>query len=35
VPAPAGALINTRDQVSAEEPPIAVGAEDPLAAIPR
>ena len=32
VPAPAGAQINTRDQLSAEEPPLVVGADDPLAA---
>jgi N-sulfoglucosamine sulfohydrolase len=34
VPAPAGARINTRDQRSAEEDPIEVGADDPFAAIP-
>jgi N-sulfoglucosamine sulfohydrolase len=33
VPAPPGARINTRDQVSAEEEPITVGADDPLAAV--
>src|SRR3954464_3855406 len=33
VPAPAGARINTRDQRSAEEDPITVGEEDPLAAV--
>jgi hypothetical protein len=34
VPAPPGARINTRDQRSAEEPPIVVGADDPFAAVP-
>jgi arylsulfatase A-like enzyme len=33
VPAPAGARINTREQRSAEEEPIVVGADDPLAAV--
>jgi N-sulfoglucosamine sulfohydrolase len=33
VPAPPGARINTRDQRSAEEDPITVGEEDPLAAV--
>jgi N-sulfoglucosamine sulfohydrolase len=33
VPAPAGARINTRDQLSAEEDPITVGAENPLAGV--
>jgi hypothetical protein len=32
VPAPPGARINTREQRSADEPPIVVGADDPLAA---
>jgi hypothetical protein len=32
VPAPPGARINTRDQLSAEEPPVVVEAADPLAA---
>jgi hypothetical protein len=32
VPAPPGARINTRDQRSAEEEPIVVGADDPLPA---
>ncbi|MEA2450265.1 MAG: N-sulfoglucosamine sulfohydrolase [Thermoleophilaceae bacterium] len=35
VPAPAGARINTREQRSAAEPPVVVGADDPLAAVPR
>jgi N-sulfoglucosamine sulfohydrolase len=33
VPAPLGARVNTRDQRSAEEDPITVGAEDPLAGV--
>ena len=34
VPAPPGALVNTRDQRSAEEEPLRVSADDPLAAVP-
>ena len=34
VPAPPGALVNTREQRSAEEQPLLVPADDPLAAIP-
>ena len=33
MPAPPGARINTRDQLSAEEEPVTVGADDPLAAV--
>jgi hypothetical protein len=34
VPAPPGALINTREQRSAEEQPMVVPEDDPRAAIP-
>jgi arylsulfatase A-like enzyme len=34
VPAPPGALVNSRDQRSAEEEPLLVPADDPLAAVP-
>jgi hypothetical protein len=34
VPAPAGARINRRDARSADEEPIVIDAEDPLAAVP-